>query len=316
MTRYITSLLFLFFFFAGHFSATAQIMNDVSFFTTVKKKKDKEYAFVLSPLIIDTLINYDLSPVSAKRWVNEWQEVQDTLQFDNAYFLKNKSDYKLIDHLGSLSKQTIEVQPAGEYLMPVEDCPRELLQEQKLKHPTLFYWKSSEEERGLVDFSTWQLDSIPEAYQEVNRWVLAYPCDPRSIEMPGVYSSFWVFEPNKSFSVKETKLVESITETTYVYTRMELVKRAIGQTKRLLINRDYLVVSNGGTKLVEVYSKSDLKKKTSEAKLKLKILGYFRGKTKKKVDDDFKQALLEYQIDHQLPMGQFDKKSMDHLLNN
>lgn len=46
---------------------------------------------------------------------------------------------------------------------------------------------------------------------------------------------------------------------------------------------------------------------------RLKATGYMKGKIEKEVTDKLKSALTNYQVDHGLPIGQFDYLTMDHL---
>lgn len=302
-------LLFIFLFFNLSFGY-AQDLSIKEFFKTEKIIGDQSYANAIFQLEIDTTYTFRTYDYQFKSY--NYKEIIDTLVLHDFYVLKQDINIAPILYAGDTTSMLLKLAEERSFIPPI-DCPRETVRELKKVLPATNEW-SIEKYSDILNYKNWKLDTIPVQYIEEERIVIKYICDPRENTTPAIYQNVIAFFPKREFTLLEKKFIKKyctniITfKNTFPYTFIQHSKSHLFRDTQLKIKTEARIES------VEVYSEEEIIGLLHRLSKKLYALGLYHKTTTAKINKDFKRAIMKYQIQNQFAIGQFDKVSIDSLL--
>lgn len=245
----------------------------------------------------------------------EKTEVWDTAIIKNNYYVvTEKTNIQLIQGFGEIKEEYIIVKPASSMMKPI-NCDIDwydkiMIQKEVLPKSNVWICKND-----LLNTKSWNLDNIPSQKDSISKYVLKMPILTKTIDIPMQYIKIRTFRTNKSLTEKEIKILESecTKQTTFPY-KSTCYKEIIKETKRYPNQyNSYKIIQNGSVKTVITITKAELNKIIIPLKKALQNLGYSIT-INNKIDSEFKLALMQFQMENGLPIGQFDREMVRFLL--
>jgi len=235
----------------------------------------------------------------------------DTLIAHNFYWVEKKENLSSILSMGDTASTIVELTKPFGYTPPFL-CPYEVVEEHYELTPetTAFIFTGKDK----LNPKNWRYHSKFH-YRKRKRMVLKYPCDYRLIDFPGEDTTLVAFYPNKKLTNQEQGIIRSLCTKTFMYTRYEPVKFTKFTHSKSIATYEYEVRQKGGYQLVQIYSEEKLHQNLISIKTKLKSEGYYEGTLDMNIDQPFKLAVMNYQIDDGFPIGQFDVKTIEAILS-
>lgn len=245
----------------------------------------------------------------------EKTEVWDTAIIKNNYYVvTEKTNIQLIQGFGEIKEEYIIVKPASSMMKPI-NCDIDwydkiMIQKEVLPKSNVWICKND-----LLNTKSWNLDNIPSQKDSISKYVLKMPILTKTIDIPMQYIKIRTFRTNKSLTEKEIKILESeCTKQTLFPYKSTRYKEVIKETKRYPNQyNSYKIIQNGSVKTVKIITEAELDKVIIPLKKALQDLGYSIT-INNKIDSEFKLALMQFQMENGLPIGQFDRETVRFLL--
>lgn len=235
-----------------------------------------------------------------------------------------KEAYKVLNILPATFNTITEELLVKEASSRLEYVPPtfETVTEQILVQPAATKWVKSKADKTCLnsknpeDCKVWCLNEIPAEYKTVTRQVLKSPASTTEMPIPAEYKTI-----TKAVVQSPAQIAENEIPAEY----RRVVKTVLAQpatTKEMIIPAEYstvttrkLVKVGGFTDWVEILCSSGYRMSTKiiEIQQALKARGYDVGAVDNVLGPKTKQALLKYQQDNNLPMGQFDIETLKSL---
>ncbi|MFK7950050.1 MAG: hypothetical protein AB8G11_20840 [Saprospiraceae bacterium] len=262
---------------------------------------------------IDTIkVNADLV---LEEYELEKVEIWDTTIFKNRnYIVTENTNIRLIQSFGEIVEEYIIVQKPSSVTKPINcniDCYEKITkQETVLSKSNL--WSCNGD---LLNPKSWHLNNVPTKKDSVSEYVLKAPYLTKTIEVPIQYIKVRMLKTNRSLTKKEIKILEleCVKKQAFPYKSIHY-KKILKQTKRYPNQyNSYKILQNASVKNVKTLKKKELKKIIIPLKKALQNKGYSLT-INNEIEDDFKRALIQFQIKNGLPIGQFDMKTIEILL--
>jgi hypothetical protein len=292
------------------FSTIIDAQIDFEFF----QFNDTNKAKALIQLQIDTIeVNDDLV---LRHYELEKTEIWDTTFINNKhYFVTKNTNINLLLPFGEIRTEYLVVKKAASIIEPINcdiEC-YEKITEQKEVLVKSYSWIN---ENDLLNEKSWVLDTIAKQIIPISKYILKTPYPTKVIEIPIHYIKKKIFVPNRMLTKLEIETMESECkkQTLFPYKSVDY-KRILKQEKHYSNQyHTYKIIKNGHIKLVEKLNKRELDKVIILLNKSLWERGYLVINTEN-LFDDFKRALVAFQIDNHLPIGQFDLATVNLLLN-
>ena len=292
--------------------ATSQ-NNNLNFFETEQESNGKSYAFSISRAKIDTIVTY--KRFSQNRVIADEIETIDTIYFKDFKLLKNIKFYDSISQFADTVHVNLELSEESKFREDGNCSKFKVWIKSVEDNSSLIHDWICNNEKEMLDENSWKYKWMKDEYNDtVNSFVMKIICDPREIIIPAHYlTNAIVVKPKKNISKEELIDLDKYCIDTYHYKRKNI--RTFLRKEKSFFAKRYKYEVKDPAKLikVEVFNKNELKK------LKSKILN--RLITKKLIANDknnesenIKIGLMKFQIEKGLPIGQYDKETINLLL--
>jgi len=164
----------------------------------------------------------------------------------------------------------------------------------------------------LINPSNWILEK-QEEFVSIKRYIVKSPCDPRVEITPVKYRTISIVIPTKNLNEERQKLLNKYTKQYLTYEKKE--KRTFRRKNKeyLIRKQEYSLSNEAKIKRIEVLSAKEVDKKLPLLVNELLKENYLTEDQRKNLTS-IKKAIIKFQIDKQLPIGQFDLKSIEQLL--
>ena len=288
------------------FSIHGQV--DFEFFELNKKSEAK----ALIQRQIDTIeVNNDL--------VLQHYEFKQVEIWDTAFvyfrIIDKSVDITPIQGLGKVITETILVKKSYSVIQPI-NCGIECydkypVQKEVLKKSALWINQSD-----LLNEKSWVLYTISNQIDTVFKYGINAPYNTKTIEIPACYITIKRFIPNENLSKTQFELINKICPIKRLPSFKTYDYKKIPKTPLVYPNRHifYDITQNATIKKVKILTKKELRKNIISIKKALINHGY-SVTLNRKIDDEFKRVLMQFQMENDLPIGQFDLETVGILVN-
>ena len=297
--------------------------EEYPFFTAEAERNGVCHARVLTQAIYDTIPEQVLaSPQYSK--IEPISPKFDTIE-EQIMIKAEAISYEIIPAVYETVEEEITVEDAYEYYSFdgvdqtfSDDCYR-IVKERIEVVPREQKWNIARKEDCKSD--NWDdcvflvLESIPEkVHTEEIRVNDCPPPSPKSVSVPAKTKTISRLVVKTPAQIKETVIpaeyttVKRVIVREYASTSLAEIPSTYGTIKKLIIN-----TPGGKTEFIPVLCQSKAEKLVSKMQQKLKEKAYYKGKTDGKISPKFKEAMMKFQLDTHLPIGQFDFFTMKKL---
>lgn len=300
--RYLTTIFLIF------SMSYIQAQIDFEFFELNENDKAK----VLIQRQIDTLeVNDDFI---LQHYELKQIEVWDTA-FMSLHTVEENMNIASIQSLGKVTTETILVKKTYSIIKPNNlgiDCYNKYPVQKETLEKSAFWVNNGD----LLNEKSWFLDTLPNQIDTVFKYGVNKPYGAWTIEIPARYITIKRFVPNENLSKTELELINKICpikrlHTFKTYDYKKIPKMPLGYPNRYT---SYQVTQNATIKSVKVLTEKELNQNIILLKKALINNGYSIT-VSRKIDDEFKRALIQFQLGNDLPIGQFDWETVNLLLD-
>lgn len=284
---------------------------DFEFFQTSKRKNGKQYAKALIPARIDSVASY-------KKYNYPIYELQEVVRVDTVFFsgfmvLDKADNFEKIAHLADTTQQLFQLAEPTTFLH-LEGCNHnyEWITEGFEKVEGFKTWTLISDEHQLSS-KDWKIQPAP-SYFFRKSLVVKMPCNTRESTAPIPYATLIRIIPKRTLTSKELALIGQYTKDYVTYNKTyhshveRIPKTTVKEEFKYSLNR------SAGIEEVEVYSEKEIKQLLPQITSKLMTL-YLLSKLEGSDLKSIQKALLTFQHKHSFPIGQYERESIDWLLD-
>lgn len=283
----------------------------LKFFEILKIDSGVAYGNALSPPTIDSIETIKLDYETEFELL--FLDKKDTIYFDNFRILKEDSNFEHIRHIIDTFSYTLDFENSRT-ITRHDACNGnyETVIEWEEKIPGFSTWTFIDSTK-LLDESNWKISNSSFGLKKVKKKVVRTICDPRTFVYPGKSKKIIIAKPIKQNSASENKLyLENTVD--YLINKYKLPTMiSWRKPKKSLSVIEYRQVEAARIEHVQIYSKKDINKLIPKIKNGLVRKGLIKGIEPLSVSE-LKEILIIYQHKNSLPIGQFDKKTIDSII--
>jgi len=302
-------------------SANAQ--KDYRFFTTETKEKGLCYAQSMIQTQFDTISESVLvSPSTTRYTITEptFEEIEETIEI-----APERIEYKIIPAVYETVEEVIVLQESYTYYKEAKRSKKEEEQcmvdagEQIEIAPPVKKWNLYKHEdcksKDWNDCTYFLLENEPiQYYKKALKVNNCPPASPKAITEEAKTVTI-----NRKILITPEQVEEVRVPAEYKTVKRKVIKSQSSTaleeipTKYETIDKLILRKEGGEAMKVDVLCEDLVMSNLTTMQKILKGKGYLKGKIEKEVTDKLKASLTNYQIDHGLPIGQFDYLTINHL---
>jgi len=233
---------------------------------------------------------------------------------NNYYFLTENTNINLLLPFGEIREEYLVVKKKSSILVPINcdiDCYEKKFYKKEILEES-YLWKNEED---ILNPKKWYLDSFPNQIISIPKYILKTPILQKQVEIPIHYITKRIFVPNKALNQKELEIINSecIKQTVFTYKATGFNKKLKEEKRYSNRYNEYKVIQNGRIEKVEKLNKEELEKVFTQLSIALYKKGYIVILHEINYNE-VKRGLIRFQIDNNLPIGQFDLETIKMLL--
>ncbi len=291
--------------------------NSDNFF--FQKKSETQYA-----CFGDCIIQHKVKKDTVE-WVLEDEEAYisaskyftyDTIYFDSFYIINNYKNLKFIIDYVDTSKVLLQISEADTRIVPCPDSilEYEIIYKDYIYQKSYYQWSLKDEENVHIS-SNWEKKQIEEKKIIKRNRLLTRYCDPSRVEIiPAHYISILKIKPKADLEAYQLANIQLLCKDYYINKKIKekneiiITKPAIKhQQEKTIILRDAMIreheiVCDINENLIQ------------EIQTHLKQKGYYKFEITKQLDENTQKAIVNYQIDYDLYIGQVTIQFINHLM--
>lgn len=307
-----TTILFfiLLFSFFNSFSQNPEEKNDDFFFRAEVDSLGICYGKSLIQAEWDTIKEEVIIKEESRKLVQIDSFNIDTIYTD--YYILNYIEnlFSVIDFVDT-SNLIIEIRGEGRKL----DLPssyfdnREKIEMTRLEQEGFHTWLS--ENNDITKSNSWATKFTPPIYSKEIKFVFKTPGTTREIIIPAEYKTIIAIQPKKDITIQQLKILQKVCSKTYTKTIYGNYTKEVLIPKESIFKEKYILIEKAKTDRVIIDCLPPLK----DIQKRLFKLKLYNGEINGELNIKTKQAIINYQLKHHLPIGQLDKSTLKSILN-
>lgn len=285
---------------------------DFNFFETSLNLEGKNYSKALFRAEIDSFAVIKTYGFGATELITV--EMQDTIILMNFLMLKQGTDFSKIASFVDTTKTIAKVKDERNYFpQKQEEMCFEWIKELKPKIEDFHNWVPLNDS-NLLDESNWKFKEVVEKV-EVKRYVVTSPCHHRFETVPAEYRTITIVTPNRELTGYEKQLFLDHTTNSMIIDYTQKIYYSEKKESYFVKNFEYRIIKKAQISEVEVYTEEQMLNKMELLKNELNKEGIFLENEGNSFTE-IKAGIIKFQLKNRLPIGQFDKITIDKLLMN
>lgn len=277
------------------------------------ENEEERFGYSLIQSKIDT--TYEFREEIEYSFEKEVVEFYDTLFFDDFWIVNTVDNLNQLLRFGDTSIISRKLRDEKEFLfMPMSYSQKQ--SEHILSKSSSFKEWECINDNEITKSENWKLGNRDSVYQVFTKWVVPIPFGNTTYIVPELILDKILFKPKTNLNTYQKDLLEKDCSKFLLYKNYRL--RALKDYKRVYCYMDIkeTLINEAKFDLVELINYNYLEDHVKKIKTILGEEKLFKGKIDNKIDDRFKAAIINYQLKFELPIGQFDKKTINHILRN
>lgn len=289
---------------------TVMFSQDFTFFDEGFKENDKLYSYALVQPEIDS--TYILEKVEKKIFKAIDFKTKDTIFFKDFRILKSDVDFNLISSFTDTSHLIVKVKESSTFLLK-EACNDnvELVIESVPKFEGLSEWKCTNLKQS-VNRKNWILEENEES-RPTYRYIPIRICDHTEVKIPAEFRNIVIALPSKKLNDSQRKLFQRKTTNHLCINGIKKENIEFKSNAFFIRRKEYYIRSQADIIKIEILSKDNLEKRLPQITQSLILKKILATELKNDINA-IRQAIVQYQINCSLPIGQFDIECINKLL--
>jgi len=249
-------------------------------------------------------------------------EQKETIDYDTIYldfyFLENKEQLKHISHLVDTSEYSLEIKKESRKLLTcsattIEYC-FETITEQYIQTPSYEKWDSGKS-LDISNSQKWKTKEIEEQHGVTAKRVIRTPdcCGLGEIIIPAEYTTVIKITAKKDLKNHELNNIKLLCKNSYIQETSTSITSEVIVPSKTKIQAKKVLLKPAEVELKEIISNPS-QTLIALIQKQLKTLGFYQSYDSGELDVLTKEAIIKYQLKHNLPFGQLTEETVNHIL--